>query len=312
MNFTISGLDLESFESLPPHTRRCVFWEVDPSFTIAPPRTSSGGDTPPADDDPLAGATRFTNFESEFDKEAWISSVLLEWGTCGQIAIDSSTGVVVGAALYAPPGRVPRSRSFPTSPVSADAVLLTSVRTEPGFEDAADLLIDAAVSDLVRRGVRAVEAFGLVRHGGPDGGAGMASTEEHSAAADLSGETFVDARSTSRTTDFGDLSTWSDDAVVEIAREILDGPGQDLCGQCMIDAQLLKDSAFDVVASHARFPRFRLELDEGLGWKFEVESALEKLVVMAAIDLVGRERLTVPTASRNRALRSMHSDVASG
>ncbi|SKY14979.1 putative acetyltransferase [Mycobacteroides abscessus subsp. abscessus] len=69
----------------------------------------------------------------------------------------------------------------------------------------------------------------------------------------------------------------------------------------MIDAEVLKDSAFDVVASHVRFPRFRLELDEGLGWKVGVESALEKLVVMAAIDLVGRERLTVPAGSRSGA-----------
>ena len=37
MNFTISSLDLEAFESLPPHTRRCVFWEVDPTFTNAAP-----------------------------------------------------------------------------------------------------------------------------------------------------------------------------------------------------------------------------------------------------------------------------------
>lgn len=312
MNFTISSLDLEAFESLPPHTRRCVFWEVDPTFTNAAP-------TPP-DDDPSpvrgsasstevpAGPASLTNFESEFDKEAWISSVLLEWGTCGQIAIDSSTGVVVGAALYAPPGRVPRSRSFPTSPVSADAVLLTSVRTEPGFEEAADLLVDAVVSDLIRRGVRAVEAFGFVRHGGSRyGGSRHASSrdalerEYDSPAAYFGDDESADDGKSSGTTDFGDLSTWSDEAVVEIAREILDGPGQDLCGQCMIDAEVLKDSAFDVVASHVRFPRFRLELDEGLGWKVGVESALEKLVVMAAIDLVGRERLTVPAGSRSGA-----------
>lgn len=305
MNFTISSLDLESFESLPPHTRRCVFWEVDPSFTNAPPAR------PDEDPTPLRGSGSSTeppigsglaDFESEFDKEAWISSVLLEWGTCGQIAIDSSTGVVVGAALYAPPSRVPRSRSFPTSPVSADAVLLTSIRTEPGFEEAADQLIDAVVTDLIRRGVRAVEAFGLVRHGGSRHGVSRAAADLgrdiDSPATDLGDVVLGEGRNLSGTTDFGDLSTWSDDAVVEIAREILDGPGPDLCGQCMIDAELLKDSAFDVISSHPRFPRFRLELDEGLGWKFEVESALEKLVVMAAIDLVGRERAAVPTARR--------------
>ena len=164
MNFTISSLDLEAFESLPPHTRRCVFWEVDPTFTNAAP-------TPP-DDDPSpvrgsasstevpAGPASLTNFESEFDKEAWMSSVLLEWGTCGQIAIDSSTGVVVGAALYAPPGRVPRSRSFPTSPVSADAVLLMTGHVLPDFQGGGlgRVLVQGLAKDLVRRGVRAIEA----------------------------------------------------------------------------------------------------------------------------------------------------------
>ena len=114
-------------------------------------------------------------FESEFDKEAWISSVLLEWGACGQLATDPATGVIVGTAFYAPPGRVPRSRLFPTSPVSADAILLTSIQVEPGYEEVATPLLDAVLVDLMRRGVRAVEAFGLVRGGGPDGaGSGTA------------------------------------------------------------------------------------------------------------------------------------------
>ena len=98
-----------------------------------------------------------------FDKEAWISGLLLEWGTCGQLATESTTGHVVGAAFYALPGRVPRSHHFPTSPVSADAVLLTAIRTEPGFEDSALGLLDSVITDLIRRGVRAIEAFGIVR-----------------------------------------------------------------------------------------------------------------------------------------------------
>ena len=253
MEPVISRLDLESFEALPPHSRRCVFWEVDPSLTT--PSSGSGcfaGESP---------------FESEFDKEAWISSVLLEWGACGQIATDPGTGVTVGSAFYAPPGRVPRSGLFPTSPVSADAILLTSIHTEPGYEEVATPLLDAVVTDLVKRGVRAVEAFGLDR-----GGA-------------LTGRIDPGARA---------ISEWSDEEIVNVAREILDSPQDDLCTKCMIDAAFLKSSGFDVVASHARFPRLRLELDEGLGWKSEVEGALEKLVVMAAIDLVGRERTFAP------------------
>ena len=159
--------------------------------------------------------------------------------------------------------------------MSADAVLLTSIHTEPGYGEAAALLVDAVVTDLVRRGVRAVEAFGMVR--GSSGGA-----------------------TRSGTTTAVDLSAWSDEVIVEVAREILDGPRADLCGRCMIDAGFLKESAFDVVASHPRFPRFRLELDEGLGWKSEVEGALEKLIVMAAIDLAGTERVTTPVGRSYR------------
>ncbi|MGV9859998.1 hypothetical protein ACWDTD_15285 [Gordonia sp. NPDC003425] len=285
MNLTVTRLDLEAFESLPSHTRRCVFWEVGPpvdSALTAPSDESS----PALPSDPLA-AFSADRFESEFDKEAWISSVLLEWGTCGQVAIDAGTGVVVGTAFYSPPGRVPRSRSFPTSPVSADAVLLTSIRTEPGFEEAAGLLLDATLGDLIRRGVRAVEAFGLVRTPRRQ----VAYPESGDAADPAAGEAPLLAVP-------NDLSTWSEESIVEVAREILDSPQGDLCTQCMIDAAFLKDSAFDVVSSHPRFPRFRLELDEGLGWKFEVESALDKLVVMAAIDLAGRERTAVPVARR--------------
>ncbi len=222
-------------------------------------------------------------FESEFDKEAWISSVLLEWGACGQLATDPATGVIVGTAFYAPPGRVPRSRLFPTSPVSADALLLTSIQVEPGYEEVATPLLDAVLVDLMRRGVRAVEAFGLVRGGGPDGGG--SGTARRNPTPDA-------------TPGMRDISEWSDEEIVSVAREILDNPQPDLCTRCLLDAAFLKASGFDVIASHSRFPRLRLELDEGLGWKSEVEGALEKLVVMASIDMMGRERTLAPVGRR--------------
>jgi len=95
----ITPLRLECFEQLPKHARRCVFWEVDP--------TALGCD------DRLA--------DPEFEKEAWLSMVMLEWGACGQIAVPVAAGApddegaasnqaeapCVGYALYAPPGAVP-------------------------------------------------------------------------------------------------------------------------------------------------------------------------------------------------------------
>jgi len=146
MSVSVTPLELEMFHSLPAHTRRCVFWEM----------VQGDGETL----DPSSSVSRET-LESEFDKEAWISGLLLEWGTCGQVAVESTTGNVVGTALYAPPNRVPRARRFPTGPVGSDAVLLTTARVEPGFDDALHTLVDAVVSDVVRRGVRAIEAFGF-------------------------------------------------------------------------------------------------------------------------------------------------------
>ncbi|MFW0783728.1 hypothetical protein AAFP35_04355 [Gordonia sp. CPCC 206044] len=282
MNLAVTRLDLESFESLPPHTRKCVFWEVDPR--------------PAESDSDAVFFGEYDGFESEFDKEAWISGVLLEWGTCGQLAVDGHTGNIVGTAFYAPPGRVPRSGLFPTSPVSADAVLLTSIRTEPGFEEGAPILLDAVLSNLVRRGVRAVEAFGIVRTPAESTGPGSLAAPE------VSSDPVIPADLGALESMSSELNFWADEAIIEISRAMHDSPLPGLCTECVMDAAFLKDSGFDVVASHPRFPRFRLELDEGLGWKHEVEHALEKLVVMAAIDLAGRERETrVPVGSSCRA-----------
>jgi len=231
----ITPLRLEAFEQLPKHARRCVYWEVDPS-TFA--------------DDHLS--------DPEFEKEAWLSMVMLEWGSCGQMAVhcrDNQPAVdddqiaamsiedkpCLGYAFYAPPGAVPRARRFPTGPVSADAVLLTSLGVESG-QDAEALsrhLIAAVVGDLVRRGVRALEAFG------------------HTAEA----TELLDPR-----------------LVSPELRPVVDVLGDCSVEQCVLDADLLQDAGFVVVTHHRYFPRLRLELEQGLGWKADVEAALERLL----------------------------------
>ncbi len=224
-------LRLEAFEQLPKHARRCVFWEVDPA-------TLRGGEYLP---------------DPEFEKEAWLSMVMLEWGSCGQVASAAPAEGVqaddelpcLGYVLYAPPRAVPRAQLFPTGPVSADAVLLTSMALEPGQADTLPhALISQVVDELVRRGVRALEAFG-------------------------------------RTAEAGELL---DPAAVD--PELL--PAIEVLGdcsfdQCMIDADFLLDAGFTVVAPHRYFPRLRLELDKGLGWKAEVEAALERLLESAQL-----------------------------
>ncbi|MCW2521731.1 MAG: hypothetical protein JWO63_66 [Frankiales bacterium] len=134
----IVPLTLDNLDELPSPCRSCLFWELGPLAESQPPA---------ADEVPLA-------------KEAWLSATLLEWGSCGKIAYIA--GLPVGYALFAPPGFVPRSVSFPTSPVSGDAVLLMNVRVEPEWAGAGvgRMLAQAVAAELLPRGVRAIEAFG--------------------------------------------------------------------------------------------------------------------------------------------------------
>ena len=224
-------LRLEAFEQLPKHARRCVFWEVDPA-------TLRGGDYLP---------------DPEFEKEAWLSMVMLEWGSCGQVASTATADgsradeepPCLGYVLYAPPRAVPRAQLFPTGPVSADAVLLTSMALEPGQPDTLPhALITQVVDELVRRGVRALEAFGC--------------TAEANELLDP-------------------------DAIDPELRPAIEALGDCSFDQCMIDADFLLDVGFTVVAPHRYFPRLRLELDKGLGWKAEVEAALERLLESAQL-----------------------------
>jgi hypothetical protein len=54
-----------------------------------------------------------------------------------------------------------------------------------------------------------------------------------------------------------------------------------------MDADFLAEVGFVVVSPHRYFPRLRLELDKGLGWKAEVEAALERLLESAQLQPVG-------------------------
>jgi GNAT superfamily N-acetyltransferase len=140
----VVGVTLDNLEHLPKQCRHCVFWELAPHLREE--------------------AERFG--QTDFEKEAWVSSVLLEWGSCGRLVYVDS--VPAGYAMYAPPAAVPRAVAFPTSPVSADAVLLTALRILPDFSGGGlgRMLVQEVAKDLTRRGVRAIEAFGDAR---PDG-----------------------------------------------------------------------------------------------------------------------------------------------
>ena len=144
MGRRLAPLTLDTLPDLPAPCRKCIVWELDP---VAARRAAEAGDT-------------------GFEKEAWVSATLLDWGSCGRIAyVDEEPA---GFVLYGPPAFVPRSMAFPTSPVSADAVLLMTARVLPQFTGGglARMLIQGAAKDLTRRGVRAIEAFGLTSTSG--------------------------------------------------------------------------------------------------------------------------------------------------
>jgi GNAT superfamily N-acetyltransferase len=197
---------------IPGRCRSCVAWELEAK----------------------AARIAVESGEAEFEKEVWLSGVMLTWGSAGQIVtVDDEP---VGFALYAPPTAVPGAAAFPTSPVSPDAVLLTTARIESAYRDQglARYLMQGVVRALTRRGVRAIELFG--REDAEPG----AADEEHS---------FED----------GDV------------------PG------CVLPAGFARAVGFTEVAPHHRYPRLRMELIRDIGWKAEVEAALEELFASVTI-----------------------------
>lgn len=139
MSRKIVRLTLDNLDALSAPCRSCLFWELDP---VRRSRV----------EDPCG------------EKDAWLSEVLREWGSCGRVAMVD--GQAVGHLVYAPEAFVPGALGFPTSPVSPDAVLLTTVHVDAGYAGGglARMLVQAMARDLIERGgIRAVEAFGDTR-----------------------------------------------------------------------------------------------------------------------------------------------------
>jgi len=89
-------------------------------------------------------------------------------------------GVPKGFALYAPEAFLPGAASFPTAPVSADAVLLTQVYVAPDARRGGlgRMLVQGMARDLIERGgIKAVEAFGDTR--GDVGWDGPSAPRDH-------------------------------------------------------------------------------------------------------------------------------------
>ena len=140
MSRKIVPLTLDRLAELGAPCRSCLFWELDPVRRAQ---------VPDSDRDTL--------------KEAWLSEVLREWGSCGRVAVIDDRAV--GFLIYVPARFVPGAQSFPTAPVSHDAVLLTTVWIDPQYAGGGvgRMLVQAMARDLITRGgIKAIEAFGAV------------------------------------------------------------------------------------------------------------------------------------------------------
>jgi len=139
MSRKVVRLTLDHLEAFTAPCRTCLFWELDP---VRRERVA----------DPAA------------EKDGWVSEVLREWGSCGRVVLVDD--VPVGYLVYAPEAFVPGVASFPTAPVSPDAVVLTTAYVEPAWRGAGlgRMLVQGMARDLIRRGgIGAIEAFGDTR-----------------------------------------------------------------------------------------------------------------------------------------------------
>ena len=140
-----AALTLDNLDDIGLPCRSCVFWELDDVARTGAAETA----------------------DPELEKEAWVSAVLLEWGSCGSVAYTGDTPM--GYVIYAPPTFVPRSGSFPTSPISADAIQLVTARVQPDLrgQGIGRAMVQTAARNLGRRGVKAIEAFAAARNDPP-------------------------------------------------------------------------------------------------------------------------------------------------
>ena len=143
MSRKVVRLTVDHLAALEAPTRECLSWELDP-----------------------VRRARVPAHERAAEKEAWLSEVLREWGSCGRVALVDDRPV--GYVVYVPPALAPGASALPTSPASPDAVLMTTAYVLPEHRGGGlgRMLVQGMARDLIERGgFRAVEAFGDSRDG---------------------------------------------------------------------------------------------------------------------------------------------------
>ncbi|GEP39926.1 GNAT family N-acetyltransferase [Nocardioides psychrotolerans] len=153
MSRKVVRLTVDHLAELPGPCCTCLFWELDP----------------------VRRGRVHGREAAAAEKEAWLSEVLREWGSCGRVVLVDDRPV--GYVVYVPAAFAPGADGFPTAPVSSDAVLLTTAYVDPLHAGGGlgRMLVQGMAGDLIRRGgIRAVEAFGTTT---PRRGSCLVSTE---------------------------------------------------------------------------------------------------------------------------------------
>lgn len=215
------------------------------------------------------------------EKEAWLNAVFLSWGSCGfslRLAdsakpsaegmrdLDKDSFRTVGTLLFSPPRFCPTTFSFPSGPISPDAIALTSFHFDPFEVDDAmsRALLLTTLHNLAQRGVNAVEAFGC---------SGSAEDERETAEINCDKEGADDAEASLL---FEEL-----EQSLGAARSLKPCHSNSLSainhefGE-MIRTKTLLEAGFRVMTPHPVHPKLRIDLDAELNWDEAVGHALEK------------------------------------
>jgi GNAT superfamily N-acetyltransferase len=144
MSRELRPLSLSDLHRLPQGCSACVFWE---SKTGQEHRCGAA-----CDDELLT---------------SWFEQVVEEWGPPGRSALED--GEVLGLIKYAPARYFPQSRMFLSGPPDPDTVLITCmhISSDARHHGLGKLLLQAALRDLVDRGERRAQAFGIANSDEP-------------------------------------------------------------------------------------------------------------------------------------------------
>lgn len=135
-------LDGDALADLPDRCRTCLFWEL--GRPRPDPRVCAN--------DELAG-------DPAISKQAWCTAQVLEDHAPGRVVrID---GHLAGYVLFGP-AEVFAPRRVPIPPPSSDALLLATLWVDPTHRErgVGRVLLQAALKEAIRLGLRGVEAYG--------------------------------------------------------------------------------------------------------------------------------------------------------